>query len=163
MNIVEENRTMYVTKKEFCDLCGISQSTGYKILKSKKINFEKRCERLLHYYYIPISEVERFISEKKDKETITEKQQDSIRCYYRKKMKDLPMLISAKDIRDVTGYGKEAIRNWINSEKILGTVVRKRFVVAKEDLIDFLCSPYYSNIIRKSKTHIEDLSNYILS
>lgn len=71
-------------------------------------------------------------------------------------MRDYPKVIDAKDIRTVTGYGKEIIRKWINSEKILGVVVRKRFRVAKEDLIDFLASPYYAKIIRKSKIHIED-------
>ena len=32
--------------------------------------------------------------------------------------------------------------------------VRSR--IAKDDLIDFLISPYYAKIIRKSKTHIQD-------
>ena len=30
-----------VMKKEFCELCGISPSTAYKLLKSEKVHFEK--------------------------------------------------------------------------------------------------------------------------
>ena len=71
-------------------------------------------------------------------------------------MKSYESLITSKDIMKITGYGKEIIRRWINSEKILGVVVRRKFCVAKEDLLDFLVSPYYFNIIRKSQTHIED-------
>lgn len=70
-------------------------------------------------------------------------------------MKHLPDAISSKDIQEVTGYGKEAVRKWIIGEKLIGVVSRKRFVIAKEDLIDFLVSPAYVWITRKSKIHID--------
>ena len=82
--------------------------------------------------------------------------QKRIKKYYKDKLKPYDNLISSKDIIEITGYGKEAIRNWINSEKILGVVCRGKFRIAKDDLLDFLISPYYFSIIRKSKTHIED-------
>ena len=75
---------------------------------------------------------------------------------YSDKIKSYESLITSKDIMKITGYGKEIIRRWINSGKILGVVVRRKFCVAKEDLLDFLASPYYFNIIRKSQTHIKD-------
>ena len=75
--------------------------------------------------------------EQAEKGHYSEKQKEMISRYYRKKLKDYPDLIRAKDIQSITGYGKESIRKWINSEKILGVVVRKRFAVAKDDLIDF--------------------------
>ena len=156
MNVVESANNLYVTKKEFCKICGISESTAYKLIKSKKVNFEKRHDGLLHYYAIPIEEAEQYIHQRANRGVLTKEQISSIKAYYRNKMRDYPKVIDAKDIRTVTGYGKEIIRKWINSEKILGVVVRKRFRVAKEDLIDFLASPYYAKIIRKSKIHIED-------
>ena len=159
MNVVESANNLYVTKKEFCKICGISESTAYKLIKSKKVNFEKRHDGLLHYYAIPIKEAERYIYEKTNRGVLAKEQISSIKSYYRNKMRDYPKIIDAKDIRTITGYGKEIIRKWINSEKILGVVVRKRFRVAKEDLIDFLASPYYSRIIRKSMTHIEDFQS----
>ena len=127
-------------------------------IKSKKVNFEKKRDGLLHYYAIPIEEAEQYICERANCGVLTNEQISSIKTYYRNKMRDYPKVIDAKDIRTVTGYGKEIIRKWINSEKILGVVVRKRFRVAKEDLIDFLVSPYYSNIIRKSQTHLADIA-----
>ena len=152
--------SQYVTKNEFCKMCGISSSTAYKLIKNGKISKIECCERLLHYYKIPISDIEQYREEqnKKNRQTLSDEEVTRIGKYYREKMKDYPDVIESKDIQTITGYGKEIIRLWINSEKILGVVVRKKFRVAKEDLIDFLVTPYYSNIIRKSKTHIEDFT-----
>lgn len=156
MNVVKKD---YITKQEFCQACNISQSTAYKLLKSKKISFEKKQDGMLHYYAIPISDAERYILERESRGILSKDQISNIRAYYNNKMKDYPDVIDAKDIRAVTGYGKEIIRKWINGGKIIGVVVRKQFKVAKEDLIDFLVSPYYVRIIRKSKTHISDFQN----
>lgn len=82
--------------------------------------------------------------------------QKRIKKYCEDKLKPYDDLITSKDIRIITGYGKEAIRNWINSEKILGVICRGKFRIAKDDSLDFLISPYYFSITRKSKTHIED-------
>lgn len=156
MNADITNQNMYITKQELCVMCGISPSTAYKLLKDKKIRFEKCRAGLLHYYKIPIGDAQKYIQEQKNRQVLTDLQTDIRRAYYSNKTKNYPDIIQAKDVRTITGYGKETIRNWINSEKILGVVVRKRFVIAKEDLIDFLVSPYYENIIRKSKVHMSD-------
>ncbi len=156
MNNTENAEKQFVTKKEFCEICGISESTAYKLIKSKKIDFEKKRDGLLHYYDIPIQETERYKFEKEYRGILSESQISDIKKYYRAKMQDYPDVICANDIRAITGYGKEIIRKWIISEKILGIVVRKKFRIAKEDLIDFLASPYYARIHRKSQTHISD-------
>ena len=153
MNITEKQ---YVTKQELCQMCNISESTAYKLLKSKKLNFEKCCDGLLHYYKIPLSEVQKYMREQAEKGCFSDEQKERITKYYKEELRHYPDLIRAKDIQFITGYGKETVRNWINHEKILGVVVRKKFAVAKDDLIDFLISPYYANIIRKSKKHIAD-------
>lgn len=156
MNTEIANQDKYITKQEFCTMCGISPSTAYKLLKMKKIHFEKCCDGLLHYYKIPVSDAIAYMQEKANRLSLTEKQVEIRRQYYKNKMRHFPDVIEAKDIRAITGYGKEAIRNWINSGKILGIVSRKRFKIAKEDLLDFLVSSYYETIIRKSKTHLTD-------
>ena len=145
-----------ITKLEFCQLCCISKSTGSKLIKSGAVPFEKCREGLLHYYKIPISAVDKYLSARAVKGVLTVDQAKIMRSYYEQKLSNHPDVIESIDIQDVTGYGKEIIRNWIHSEKILGGVVRKRFKVAKDDLIDFLVSPYYQSIIRKSDVHKED-------
>jgi len=146
----------FITKKEFCIMCGISESTGSKLIKNGVIPFEKCNERLLHFYAIPFQSAIDYIKQQETKGVLSDDELSKRREFYYKKTKKYPDVITAKDICIITGYGKETIRKWINSEKILGIVVRKRFKVAKEDLIDFLVTPYYENIIRKSQTHITD-------
>lgn len=156
MNIIEKE---YITKQELCELCNISEKTAYKLLKSKKLNFEKCCDGLLHYYKIPISEVQKYINEQANKGYFSNEQKEVITQYYQEKLKKYPDMMRAKDIQLVTGYGKETVRKWINSNRIIGIIVRKKFAVAKDDFIDFLLSPYYANIIRKSQKHISDFKN----
>ncbi len=150
--------SQYVTKSEFAQICGISISTTYKLLKSGRIIGKKYREGRINCYKIPIGEIARYLDEqeKKRMQPLREDEVAKLKKYYRTKMKDYPDVIVLKDIQTITGYGHEIIRLWIKSEKILGVVTRKKFKVAKEDLIDFFVSPYYSNIIRKSKVHIAD-------
>ena len=157
MYLTQFSDKKFLTKAEFCDFCGISKSTGYQLMKNRKVEFVKCREGLLHYYKIPIEEAYRYLREKQLKKELPDDYQKRIKKYYKDKLESYDDLITSKDIRIITGYGKEAIRNWINSKKILGVVVRGAFCIAKEDLLDFLISPYYFSIIRKSKTHIEDL------
>ena len=86
MNVVESANNLYVTKKEFCKICGISESTAYKLIKSKKVNFEKRHDGLLHYYAIPIEEAEQYIHQRANRVVLTKEQISSIKAYYRNKI-----------------------------------------------------------------------------
>ncbi len=145
-----------VMKKEFCELCGISPSTAYKLLKSKKVHFEKCRDGSVQYYSIPMDEITKYLDEKSNHGKLSKTQIELLRSYYTIKMKDYPDVITSIDIQVVTGYSKEIIRKWIKSDKIIGCISRKKFRIAKDDLIDFLISPYYAKIIRKSKTHLQD-------
>ena len=156
MYLIEDLNKKFLTKAEFCDFCGISESTGYKLMKNRKVEFVKCREGLLHFYKIPIEEAYCYLREKQLKKELPDDYQKRIKKYYEDKLKPYDDLITSKDIIEITGYGKEAIRNWINSEKILGVIYRGKFRIAKDDVLDFLISPYYFSITRKSKTHIED-------
>ncbi len=145
-----------VMKKDFCELCGISPSTAYKLLKSEKVHFEKCRDGSVQYYSIPMDEITKYLDEKSNRGKLSKTQIELVRSYYTIKMKDYPDVITSIDIQVVTGYSKEIIRKWIKNDKIIGCVSRKKFRIAKDDLIDFLISPYYAKIIRKSKTHIQD-------
>lgn len=146
----------YVMFKEFCDICGICPATARKAIANKSVRFQKCQSGRLHYYQIPLQDVLQYKEKREKRGYLSEEKIKQMRMYYDKKLKDYSDLITAYDIRCITGYGKEIIRQWINREKILGVVVRGKFCVAKEDLIDFLVSPYYERIIRKTPAHIAD-------
>ena len=77
--------------------------------------------------------------------------------YFHLKLRRYPDVLTAADIKAITGYSKEAIRTWIINNIIPGIKVKKKFFISKEDLIKFLISPRYMNIIRKSKIHKMDI------
>lgn len=54
------SKKKFLTKAEFCNFCGISESTGYKLMKNRKVKFIKCREGLLHFYKIPIEEAYRY-------------------------------------------------------------------------------------------------------
>lgn len=113
------SKKKFLTKAEFCNFCGISESTGYKLMKNRKVEFVKCREGLLHFYKIPIEEAYRYLREKELKNKLPGDYQNRIKKYYKDKLKPYDNIISSKDIIEVIGYGKEVIRNWINSEKML--------------------------------------------
>ena len=80
MNITEKQ---YITKQELCQICNISESTAYKLLKIKKLNFEKCCDGLLHYYKISLCEVREYMREQAEKGHYSERQKEMISLYYR--------------------------------------------------------------------------------
>ena len=64
-------------------------------------------------------------------------------------------MLQSTEVSKVIGYGKEAIRRWIISGLLVGVRRKEKFYVAKEDLILFLLSDHYRNIVRKSDIHIK--------
>ncbi len=159
MKFINDANEKYVTKQEFCEICGISLSTAYKLIKSEKIHFEKKCDGLLHYYSIPITDAEKYISDRNKRNILSKGQLSKLYKFYREKLKCYPDIINTRDICVITGYGKETVRIWIQKGRIPGIIVRKRFIITKDDLLAFLTSPYYANIMRKSQKHIEDLKS----
>lgn len=146
----------FVTKEQFCSLCHISKKTAYKLIKSGRIKATKRICGLLHYYEIPISEISRL---EKVRGNICKLDKDEIRKvrkYYSEKLKKYPDIVFSEDVQLITGYAKESVRKWIKSEKLLGIVSKRKFIIAKDDLLDFLTSQYYLGITRKSNEHISD-------
>lgn len=160
---MKTSQNSFLTKIEFCEICGICPSTAYKLLKSEKIKFEKIADGNNRHYKIPYSEAEKFISEKQEKGILNEKDKKKLVSFYRRKLSLCPEVILAKDVQDITGYGKETVRQWIMKDILPGVNVRKRFRIAKDDLIDFMVSPYYITIKRKSEKHRYELAQLGIS
>ena len=155
MDINSDNN--YITKKEFCEMCGISDRTAYKLIVRNKIVAVKCCDRLRHYYKIHLSEVERYLRECELKHSLSSVEITAMKKYYSERLRDYPELMYAADVREVTGYAKESIRKWVVSGKLAGVIVYRKTCIAKSDLISFLSGPIYMNITRKSEKHISAL------
>ncbi|MBQ7119344.1 MAG: helix-turn-helix domain-containing protein [Oscillospiraceae bacterium] len=144
----------YVMFKEFCDICGICPATGRKAVENKKVSFKRCQDGKLHYYQIPLCEVLKYKEERENQGKFSKEEIEKMRKYYSNKLRKYPELLFSEDVQEITGYSKEAIRKWIKSGKLEALLVKRRFCVAKTDLIEFLLSASYENIIQKTTLHM---------
>ena len=146
----------FVSKEEFYKLCHISKKTAYKLIKSGRIKAIKRHCGSLHCYEIPISEIERLESVRCYLNKLREDEIIKTRNYYSEKLKKYPDVITSEDVQAITGYVKETVRRWIQSGKLVATVYKSKYLVTKNDFLDFVTSPSYVGITRKSQEHFSD-------
>ena len=146
----------FVSKEEFYKLCRISKKTAYKLIKSGRIKAIKRNCGSLHCYEIPISEIERLESIRYYINKLREEEIDKVKEYYSKKLKNYPDVITSEDVQIITGYVKETVRRWIQSGKLVATVYKSKYIITKNDFLDFVTSPSYVGITRKSQEHLSD-------
>lgn len=145
-----------VSKEEFYKLCRISKKTAYKLIKSGRIKAIKRNYGSLHCYEIPISEIERLESIRYYTNKLREEEISKVKKYYSEKLHSYPDVITSEDIQAITGYVKETVRRWIQSEKLVATVYKSKYIITKNDFLNFVTSPSYVGITRKSQVHLSD-------
>ncbi len=146
----------FVSKEEFYKLCHISKKTAYKLIKSEKIKAIKRNCASRHCYEIPISEIERLESVRCYLNKLREEEIDKVKEYYSEKLRRYPNVITSEDVQIITGYVKETVRRWIQSGKLVATVYKSKYIITKKDFLDFVTSPSYVGITRKSQEHLLD-------
>ena len=146
----------YVSKDEFYKLCRISKKTAYKLIKSGRIKAIKRNCASRHCYEIPISEIERLESIRYYINKLREEEIGKVKEYYSAKLQSYPDVITSEDVQAITGYVKETVRRWIQSGKLVATVYKSKYIITKNDFLDFVTSPSYVGITRKSQEHLSD-------
>ena len=146
----------FVSKEELYKLCRISKKTAYKLIKSGRIKAIKRNCGSLHCYEIPISEIKRLESVRCYLNKLREEEIDKVKEYYSKKLQSYPDIITSEDVQAITGYVKETVRRWIQGRKLVAIVYKSKYVIAKNDFLDFVTSPSYVGITRKSQEHLAD-------
>ena len=78
---------------------------------------------------------------------------ETMRKYYKKHLTNYPDVMSIEQVAEFTGYCKTAVRAWCNKQKVKCFLIRQRFKIPKEHLIDFLVSKYFIGIAVKSSKH----------
>ena len=146
----------FVSKEEFYKLCRISKNTAYKLIKSGRIKAIKRKCASRHCYEIPISEIERIESVRCYLNKLREEEIRKVKEYYSEKLQKYPDVITSEDVQAITGYVKETVHRWIQSGKLVAAVYKSKYIITKNDFLDFVISPSYVGIARKSQEHLSD-------
>lgn len=146
----------FVSKEEFYKKCHISKKTAYKLIRSGRIKAIKKNCASRHCYEIPISEIERLESIRVYLNKLRKEEIGKVKEYYSKKLQSYPDVITSEDVQIITGYVKETVRRWIQSEKLVATVYKSKYIITKNDFLDFVTSSSYVGITRKSQEHLSD-------
>jgi len=152
-----DNNTEYVNKIEMCKICKIGKSTGRKILQSGEIPYKRSNVGRTHEYRILVIDIVRYLYKRDGKYEIRSGHIEQLRKYYEEKLQNVPDILRTKDICEITGYARESIRKWIIRGYLPYIMVAEKFVIAKEDFIEFLLTPKYRKIQSKSEIHKKDI------
>ena len=163
-----------ITKEQFWKLCHISKATARYLLQSGKIpciysGKKTRCYQILKkdvMAYVMNRELypEYYSAAKGDSRSTlsdsTIRKQKKMHEYYAFLLKKYPDVLDTLTISNITGYGKTAVNNWCQKERIQHFKINGRYMVPKVYLIDFFCSTYFRTIKRKSELHSQLLESF---
>ncbi len=155
----------YVTRKEMAVILGVCESKAYNLEKHGRIPYQYASTFDGRRQKIKISDILLYQYEQICFNGSENEYVEALRCYFEKQLKEYPDLLFVSDVRRFTGYVKTTVNNWIvrnelkalcyKNQRIKSPQRGKGTLITKEAFIDFLISPYYRNIARKSNLHKE--------
>ena len=69
-------------------------------------------------------------------------------------------VITIKDVIGFSGYCKESVNRWCRSTTIKHFTHNRKHYIPKRFFIEFLCSPRFRLIQRKSLTHLQMIAEF---
>lgn len=86
----------------------------------------------------------------------------AMRVFYKEMLTEYPDIFEVSDIINFTGFSKSAITNWVRNHHLDAIHYKRKFIIPKDYLLDFLTSDYYLQIIRKTNTQLKTLNAFDL-
>lgn len=169
MKTVASKQSAYLSKEQFYKACHISKATALRLIKSgliPVIDTHKQTKR----YLIAREDVVTFMRER---EKNPEKYKlNSVQTYggfraYKPsvgtRMRRLaqadwinfPDVLSVQDVVELLGYQKKTVYRWRKEYGLKGIQISGIHYIPKSSLLDFIASPDFHRIQRKSEKHID--------
>lgn len=70
-----------------------------------------------------------------------------------KTMKNYPDVLNVRQVVQFTGYGESSVAKWCSKQELKSFLIRQKFKIPKEYLLDFFVSRYFIGIAVKSEKH----------
>ena len=177
-----------LSKEQFYKIAHISKATARYLLQSGKVpckdtGKKTRCyliqvEDVIFYlqdreahpdkylaidgWYSANSKVRKdFISYRQELRRISKKQVKKLKEHIETQTDEVGDLLNIKMISKVTGYSCSSICRWCESGRLRSFRISGAYNVPKEWLVEFLISEYASEIVRKSKRHLEMIREFL--
>lgn len=86
-------------------------------------------------------------------DVFTKEDLTSMRQYYEMLLKDYPDVLNVRQVAQFTGYGESSVAKWCSKQELKSFLIRQKFKIPKEYLLDFFVSRYFIGIAVKSEKH----------
>ena len=165
----------YISKEQMYRICHISKKTCLFLLESglvPSVDSGKKTRR----FKIKTADVVQYLRERDDypelykapdgfyksvgckkapsfDEVFKKDDLAAMRKYYEERLIDYPDVMSIEQVAEFTGYCKTSVRAWCSKQEAKCFLIRQRFQIPKESLLDFLVSKYFIGIAVKSSKH----------
>lgn len=152
-------------------ICHISKNTCLFLLESglvPSIDNSKKTRR----FKIKTSDIVRYLQERDDYPELYKAPDDfykkagckkdavftksdlvTMRIYYEELLIGYPDVMTIEQVAEFTGYCKTSVRAWCSKQEVKCFLIRQRFQIPKEYLLDFLVCKYFIGIAVKSSKH----------
>ncbi|MBQ6903154.1 MAG: helix-turn-helix domain-containing protein [Lachnospiraceae bacterium] len=145
---IRERYPAYVTQAEFAKIAGICKKTAYKLNRTGKVPYREVRIGFRHHYEIRTEDVISYLASHMPEVDckVTDIWRQALHDYLAPEADVLKL----KDVVRISGIGKNNVDRWVKSGRLKAFKCRNVYQVTKEDLIDYLASPYYRFAHRKS-------------
>ena len=164
-----------MNKEQFRIICHISKATAAKLLESGVVpcvhsGKKTRC------YTIKKTDVQAYLKNRRANDTSRDSYDKSSSIllmekppeesmhllyeFYSEKLSDYHDVITSKEVISFTGYCKESVNRWCRSNAIKHFTRNRKHYIPKRFFIEFLCSPRFRLIQRKSLTHLQMIAEF---
>ncbi|WP_297235942.1 helix-turn-helix domain-containing protein [uncultured Flavonifractor sp.] len=150
----------YVTQRELCEICGICAKTAYNLERRGEIHYTIQQNHLIRTHRIKLTDILAYLYRCECKQEANGPYIRAMRTFYDKHLSPYPDLLSVKDIQQITGFSSSAIVRWISTGILKAFQPGKRYTVPKTFMLDFLTSPYYRRIRRKTSIQKELMDTF---
>lgn len=171
-----EQYPIYMTKDQMYRVCHISKKTCLFLLESglvpcldsgkKTRRFKIKTTDVVQYlkdreinrglYRPPVGYYSDCVAHKKRGKLViplTEKNASIMRSFFVSALAKYNDVLTVNQISDYTGYCTTSVIRWCNKQQLKCFEIRRKYMVPKEYLIDFLVSDYFMRVSVKSKKH----------
>lgn len=142
----------YITKEQMYRICHISKKTCLFLLESglvPSVDSGKKTRR----FKIKTADVIQYLRERDDypelykaptfDEVFIKGDLVTMRKYYEELLINQSDVMTIEQVAEFTGYCKTSVRAWCNKQEVKCFLIRQRFQIPKEYLLDFLVSKYF--------------------
>ena len=165
----------YITKDQMYRICHISKKTCLFLLESRlvpNIDSGKKTRR----FKIKTTDVIQYLHDRDDypelykapdgfykgngcrkapsfDEVFVKDDLTRMRQFYEALLQNYPDVLSVRQVAQFTGYGESSVAKWCGKQELKSFLIRQKFQIPKEYLLDFLVSRYFIGIAVKSEKH----------